>query len=245
MLTALFIEDDSEFSSEISDYLLRYKIDVTVQPDITDLRDRISALKPDLLVLDQFVIGQDTSQLIPVIREYYSGGIVIFTGNLSLVDRVVALESGADDFISKQIDPREFLARLRSVHRRVNGDDQKRRLGSNDAEPVKNHGGGRWRLDWLRAEVQAPDGATIRMTGTEFSFLTYAEDRAGKLLTRADITRDVFDRATTGSGRVIDNMVSHIRKLLDPHLNGDQAFRAVRGQGYVFIGLNNVNVEAA
>ena len=242
MFTVLLIEDDLDFCAEISEYLSRYKIAVSVESDISDLQGKIRTLNPDLLVLDQFIVGQDTLQLIPAIREYYSGGIVVFTGNVSLVDRVVALESGADDFITKQSDPRELLARLRSVYRRVRGEDLRHPHEESHA-PLEEDESSLWKLDWARGEVRTPSGMSVRMTGTEFNFLMYSEERAGQLMSRAEISRDILHRSTTTSDRVIDNMVCHVRKLLDPHLDGDHAFRTVRGRGYVFIGLNNKKVR--
>ncbi len=239
MTTILFVEDDQDLCNEMSDYLNKYKIESHFTSDISDLPVQIKALNPDLLVLDQFIVGQDTLLIIPELRPIYHGGIVVFTGNLNLVDRIVALECGADDFISKGCDPREFVARLRSVLRRVGATSAAPQQIVHEAESVTEEAEtGRWIFDATRGSLQAPSGAIIRMTGTEFDFIHYAERRAGELMTREQISTDIFQRKYLSYDRAVDNMLSRIRKLLDPHLNGDSAFRSIRGRGYVFIGLN-------
>ena len=214
MFSVLFVEDDADFCEEISEYLERYKISTTFTTDIISITRKLKEINPDLLILDQFIVGQDTLVAIPDIRKEYSGGIVVFTGNLNAVDRIVALECGADDFISKQCDPREFLARLRSVLRRVKAPALKSDQNATEAPSQ------RWVLDRVRGIVQAPNGEIVRMTSTEFAFLLYAETRAGSLMTRDQISQAIFRRVNSPTDRSVDN---------------------IRGRGYVFIGLNKVD----
>ena len=123
MFSVLFVEDDVDFSAELAEYLSRYCIVAHFMTRIEGLGEKLQEVRPDILVLDQFIVGRDTLLEIPKIRAHFGGGIVVFTGNLNAVDRIVGLECGADDFISKQCDSREFVARLRAVLRRVKSDE--------------------------------------------------------------------------------------------------------------------------
>ncbi len=241
MCVVLFVEDEIEFYEETAEYLARYGITSHHLASIVGLKDKLATLRPDLLVLDQFIVGRDTLSEISEIRPIYHGGIVVFTGNLNEVDRIVALECGADDFISKQSSLREFVARLRSVLRRVKFVQfvgvEPEASSVSVSQPVVS--GGLWDFDSVRGTIRTPLGVVIKMTGTEFEFLRYMEAHAGQVLTRDQICKDIFHRKYSADDRAVDNMLSRIRKLLHPHLSVENPFRSIRGSGYVFAGLNH------
>ena len=247
MFSVLFVEDDVDFSAELAEYLSRYCIVAHFMTRIEGLGEKLQEVRPDILVLDQFIVGRDTLLEIPKIRAHFGGGIVVFTGNLNAVDRIVGLECGADDFISKQCDSREFVARLRAVLRRVKSDEAPQTQAAAPqpggwAAAATN--GNRWIFDTTRATVCSPTGTILRLTGTEFDFLMFVEQHAGELLTRDEISKAIFRRSYSSFDRAVDNMLSRLRKILSPHLNGDSAFRSVRGMGYIFAGLNRTPDEA-
>lgn len=240
MFSVLFVEDDVEFSMELAEYLSRYCIVSHFVTQIDGLADRLRESRPDILVLDQFVVGRDALLEIPKIRGGFSGGIVVFTGNLNAVDRIVGLECGADDFISKLCDPREFVARLRAVLRRVKSEEaETAALEPSAVSDVLGSSGNRWTFDTTRGTVSSPEGVPLKLTGTEFDFLMFAEQHAGQLLTSDQISQAIFRRSYSPFDRAVVNMLSRLRKVLAPHLNGESAFRSVRGVGYIFSSLNH------
>jgi DNA-binding response OmpR family regulator len=226
--TVLLVEDDSPFAEELSEFLVGHGLKAVVCDSLADLAPRVQELQPDALVLDQFVGGRDVLPLLAGLRSIFAGGIMVLTGNQDRTDRIVALEVGADDFISKSAGPREFLARLRAVLRRA-------QLHAGGEQPtVQAKPGGRWRIDTRRLEVHSPDGTLLPLTRTEFHALVVLMQKAGELVTRDHVSLTVLGRRFSPLDRSVDNMVSRVRKALEPHLGGQPSISSVRGKGYVF-----------
>jgi DNA-binding response OmpR family regulator len=225
--TVLLVEDDASFAEELAEFLAAHGLKAVVLDSLVDLARRVQELQPDVLVLDQFVSGRDALPLLPELRGIFAGGIMVLTGNLDQTDRVVALEVGADDFIAKSVGPRELLARLRAVLRRA-------QLHAGGGKPPQARPGGRWRIDTRRLEVHAPDGSLLPLTRTEFHALVVLMQKAGELLTRDHVSLTVLGRRFSPLDRSVDNMISRVRKALEPHLGGQSSISSVRGKGYVF-----------
>jgi DNA-binding response OmpR family regulator len=153
---------------------------------------------------------------------------MVLTGHPERADRAVAPEIGADDVISRSVGPREFLTRLRAVLRRAPP-----RAGRDNQLPQVSPGG-RWRIDTRRLEVRAPDGTLLALTRTEFQALVVLMRKAGDLVTRDHVSLTVLGRRFWPLDRSVDNMVSRVRKALEPHLGGQPSISSVRGKGYVF-----------
>ena len=231
----LLIEDDEAIASELAEFLGRHGMETVWFKSYENIEKNVADAKADLLLLDQFVDGRDALTLLPEIRSGYEGGIVFLTGNEEAVDRIVALESGADDFVMKSLGPRELLARLRAVLRRTREDEDAH--SGNDHRVSSDPGAvGNWSIDLNRQEVLAPDGVALQLTYTEFQLLTYLIRHASRVVTRDEVSREVLHRDFTPADRAVDNLVSRIRTAVEPHANGDSVIRSVRGQGYIFIG---------
>ena len=229
--TICLVEDDAEFAGELIQFLGVYGIHTVWLQTIDDLPTRLSALQPDALLLDQFVGGQDAVTGIAGLRRSYAGGIMVLTGNLEVLDRIIALETGADDFVSKLLGPREILARLRAVMRR----------SQQVAEPALQTRGaavGPWRINPAKHELYAPDGNLVRMSVTEFRALMVLIDNSLSVVTRDALSRAVLKRPHTLTDRSVDNLMSRVRKMIEVHTNGVPVIRAVRGIGYMFTGLD-------
>ncbi len=232
----LLIEDEEAIASELAEFLGRHGMETVWFSSYENIEKNLGDAKADLLLLDQFVDGRDALTLLPEIRSVYDGGIVFLTGNEEAVDRIVALESGADDFVMKSLGPRELLARLRAVLRRTR-EDEDAHPGHHDHRVHADQGGaGNWSIDLNRQEVLAPDGVALRLTYTEFQLLTYLIRHGSRVVTRDEVSREVLHRDFTPTDRAVDNLVSRIRTAVEPHANGDSVIRSVRGQGYIFIG---------
>ena len=229
MLNAVLVEDDPTYAEELVEFLAAHGLETVWLKSLDNLVATIRCQPPDILVLDQFVGGQDVLTLLPDLRHSYTGGLVVLTGNEDVIDRVVALETGADDFVVKSLGPRELLARLRAVLRRVQPQP-----AATDRPPQA----GKWLIDARQHKVQAPDGAVLRLTVTELHMLIYLIANPGRVLTRDELSLAVLRRGFTAEDRGVDNMLSRIRSMIGPHVADRHPIRSMRGRGYVFAGLD-------
>lgn len=229
MAAVVLVEDDPPYAEELVEFLHRHGMKVVWFRSFGEMAANIRRLSPNLLVLDQFVAGQDAVMLLPDLRRGYGGGILLLTGNQDPTDRIVALETGADDFVAKSLGPRELIARMRAVLRR---------LGSRSDMPVRQAQAGQWVIDGRRNKVQAPNGISIHLTNTELEMLIYLINNSGRLISRDELSAAVLRRGYLPEDRSVDNMLSRIRVILRPYVRDGHVIRSVRGRGYLFTGLD-------
>ncbi len=234
--TVVLVEDDAAFAEEMVEFLEAHGLATTWIGELADVLAAVDRIEPDIVVLDQFVAGRDSLLLLPELRRRYAGGLLVLTGNQDVTDRILALETGADDFVAKSLGARELLARVRAVLRRA------RPAAARPAGDGESGPGAQWRVDTLRQEVRAPDGTPLRLTGAEFQALLYLAARAGQVVAREDISLAVLNRPFSALDRSVDNLVSRLRKVLEPHFGDEAVIRSVRGRGYVFFALELARV---
>jgi DNA-binding response OmpR family regulator len=239
----LLIDDDDSFSTEFSEYLGMHGFSVARLALLDNLVAQLGAFQPHVIVLDQFLAALDTLTILGDVRARFGGGIVMLTGNQEQQDRVVGLELGADDFINKTQPPREILARLRAVLRRVvvgagagaESEDDDR---ASAAPPVAALPGPPvWDLNTQRRELLAPDGSPVRLTSMEFELLAYLAARSCETVSRDELSMAVLRRSFSPFDRSLDNLVARIRIALRPFLGGLMPIKSIRGVGYVFVGF--------
>jgi DNA-binding response OmpR family regulator len=193
-------------------------------------------LAPQLVVLDQFVGDQDSLTILAQLRKGYLGGVVVLTGNDEQVDRVIGLELGADDFVSKAQPAREILARLRAVLRRAMPPAElpvAPAVPARDAKPAAA-----WTFDTRRRELLAPGGTAVSLTAMEFELLAYLHAREGTVVSRDELSEAILRRKFSPLDRSLDNLVARIRAALKPFEGDRNAIKSVRGAGYVFVGFD-------
>lgn len=223
-LKVLMVEDDREFGGELLEGLAAYGMHAVWRETLDDLAEHLGAEAPDILLLDQFVNRQDAVQMLTGLRAEFNGGIVLLTGNPSQVDRIVALEAGADDFVAKSLGLRELVARLRAVWRRVQ-----------PPRPAENAAASGWKIDERRLEVLAPGGEPVRLTSTEYQLLLLLLRNTNTIVSRETISLNVLGRAFSAQDRSVDNVVSRLRRALQPYSRVDPVIRSIRGHGYLFM----------
>jgi DNA-binding response OmpR family regulator len=189
----------------------------------------------DLVLLDLVLPGEDGLLLAREIHSQFGGiGIIMVTGRSDMVDTVVGLEVGADDYIAKPFHLREVLARIKSVMRRLQPTTPAEATASPPTglgEMIQFDG---WSLDLRRRELRSPVGADIPLTTGEFDLLVTFLKHPGRVLDRdllMDLTRgrhwEAFDRT-------IDAQVARLRKKIEAHPKNPTLIKSVRGAGYVF-----------
>jgi len=229
----LAIDDDAAIRQLIIDYLGDNDIRVTALADghgIADVMDRTSI---DLLLVDIKLPGEDGLQITRRVREVSNVPIIMLTGRSDEADRVIGLELGADDYLTKPFSPRELLARVRALLRRTRALDP---VGSGLSRARAFRFSG-WELNVRLRRLHDPDGNEVEITKTEFNLLVAFLMAPQHVLSREQLiemsrlhTDEVYDRA-------IDVQIGRIRKKLSRPGSDEQMIRTERGFGYIFLPL--------
>jgi len=179
----------------------------------------------DLLVLDVMLPKLDGYAVLKELRQRSELPVIMLTSRTQRRDRILGLDTGADDYLSKPFDPDELLARIRAVLRRAGGEDKtvSTRLVIGEVE-----------IDTSTRQVWAR-GAAVELTAIEFDLLALLMRRAGKIISREEISLSVFKREAEPYDRVLDVHVSRVRKKLE---SGRNLIRTIRGAGNVFTGVD-------
>jgi two-component system OmpR family response regulator/two-component system response regulator RstA len=220
----LLVEDDDPLASMVRDFLLEQSYDVTVESDGTAAMELIQQGSFDAVVLDIGLPGTDGFDVCRGVRPKYAGPIIVLTARGEEIDEVIALEVGADDFMSKPVRPRALLARLRVHLRRVDKADD-----DTGEHPIV--------VDDLQIEeasraVRIGDHS-IDLTTAEFDLLVYLAKRAGKVVDRKDVYVDLLELPYDGLDRSIDLRISRLRRKLGDDPNQPTRIKSVRGVGYL------------
>ena len=229
----LVVDDDAR----IRDMLVRYLTDegfaVRGAGDGAAMRAAMAAATPDLVMLDLVMPHEDGLTLARELRAAPDIPIVMITGKGEVVDRVVGLEVGADDYIAKPFHLREVLARIRTVLRR-SASAQAEPAAAARADSGECVGFSHWRFDMAKRELSAADGAPVALTTGEFNLLRAFVSHPNRPLNRDQLMDLSRDRDWTPFDRSIDTQVGRLRKKIEADPKDPQLIKTVRGVGYVF-----------
>lgn len=225
----LVVDDHRDIRETLAKYLERNGFRVTTAADAKAARERLKAAAVDLAVLDVMMPGEDGLSLCRHLRESLELPVILLTAMADDTDRVIGLELGADDYVTKPFNPRELLARIKAVLRRVQALPPRTRPAQ--AEELRFAG---WRLMVARRELVDADGVAVPLSTAEFELLRAFLDHPRMVLSREqllDLTRGreaaVFDRS-------IDNQVSRLRRKIEPDPKNPTLVKTVWGGGYSF-----------
>jgi two-component system OmpR family response regulator len=232
----LIVDDDAETRSLLQEYLQRQGYRVTSAADGKALRGALVTGRPDLIVLDLMLPGEDGLQLCRDLRTRSNLPVIMLTARGEETDRIVGLEMGADDYLAKPFNPRELLARIKSVLRRA------RSLPGNlEPEAVKSFRFAGWTLDAASRNLTAPDGVVVPLSGTEFKLLRVFLAHPNRVLSRDQLIELMISRDAGPFDRAIDVQVSRLRQRLRDDAREPRIIKTVRGEGYVL----SAQVEAS
>ena len=227
--STLLVEDDSEIGALISRYLKANQIDVELVKDGVAMDAALADRKFDLLILDLNLPGEDGLSICRRIRAEGSMPIIIVTAQSEDVDKIVGLEMGADDYVTKPFNPRELLARIRSVLRRANAPETPE---AGFHRQVYRFSG--WILDLSARELVSPQGAKIATTGAEFDLLHALCEHPNRVLTRDQLINLTHGPMAGPFERSIDTLISRLRQKIEPEAKGPKLIQTVRSEGYMF-----------
>ncbi|MCA2436056.1 response regulator [Rhizobium leguminosarum] len=225
----LVVDDDVRIQRMLAQYLGEEGFDVDVAGGSSQMRARMAGAKFDAVLLDLVLPGDcDGLQLAREIRSGSDVPIIMLSGRDDVMDRVVGLEVGADDYIGKPFHLREVLARVKTVLRRRSPAGDPVRI---EGDVFRFEG---WKLDVERRAVTNPAGDEVAMSTGEFDMLHVFPAHAGRVLTRdmlMDLTRK---RGRDGFDRTIDALIVRLRRKIETDPASPRLIKSVRGVGYLF-----------
>lgn len=232
----LIVDDDASVRHMLSEYLGNHGFEIALAKDGVTMRSQIGTAMPDLVVLDLGLPGEDGLALARWLREHTRCGVVMVTGATGTIDRIVGLEVGADDYVGKPFEPRELLARIKSVLRRV-------RPAADESNHQKTiHGGSRVKIGRCELDVAARllfdrDGQEVALTAMEFDLLKAFLDHPNQVLDRDRLLNLTRNRDWQPFDRSIDIRVTRLRRKIEEDPDNPRAIRTVRSAGYMFVPL--------
>ena len=235
------LDDEPDITALLAGYLSNNGYRVTELHSGQALMDLMARDRPDMVLLDLGLPGEDGFSIARRLREHWHCGLVIVTGRGESIDKVVGLEVGADDYVTKPFDLRELLARIKAVLRRLApADDAAAAAGAAPpavpgppaTERLRFQG---WELDVAARRLTSGTGAEVGLTTGEFDLLAVLARNPGRVLSRDFLLESTRGREATPFDRTIDVQVGRLRKKLEVDPENPQVIKSVRGAGYVLI----------
>ena len=226
----LVVDDDLDLRNLVTEYLGLNDIRVTAVSSGKEMLEVIGREAIDLLLLDLRLPGEDGMRLARMVRESSRMPIVILTGRNEEADRVMGLELGADDYVTKPFSPRELLARIRAVIRR----SQMEATPPARDETLRAYRFGGWELNVRLHRLKAPDGRQIDISRGEFSLLCALLSAPQRILTRDQLLELSRLHSTEVYDRSIDVQILRLRRKIEPNPTEPLFIKTERGTGYYF-----------
>ena len=227
----LIVDDQREICDLVQEYLSGEGYRVSTAQSGGEMRKVMAQSPVDLVILDLMLPGEDGLTLARSLRQDLPNvGIIILTGRGEIVDRIIGLEMGADDYLPKPFHLRELLARVKSVLRRASSRGVEKQ--SAPARSKARFAG--WNLDLSSRELFSPAGREVRLTTGEFDLLAAFVNNANQVLTRDRLLDLARNREAGPFDRTIDVQVGRLRRKLEDDPQRPTMIKTVRGSGYIF-----------
>ena len=224
----LIVDDDKEIRNLLTDYLEQADYRVTAVGDGKAMRRVLEANRIDLVILDLMLPGEDGLTLCRELRSRTNLPVLMLTARGDEVDRIIGLEMGADDYLAKPFNPRELLARIKSIVRRAQALPPN--METDKAHSLRFAG---WTLDVATRNVTAADGLVVPLSGAEYRLLRVFLDHPQRVLAREQLLELANGREAILFDRSIDVLVGRLRKRLRDDSREPVLIKTVRGEGYV------------
>ncbi|MEZ5734346.1 MAG: response regulator [Novosphingobium sp.] len=222
----LLVDDEAALREPQAEYLSRQGFAVTQAASAAEARSHLRSEEPDLVLLDIMMPGEDGLSLCRHLAETRAIPTIFLTAKSEATDRIIGLEIGADDYVVKPFEPRELVARIRSVLRRA------ARGGPPPADDELYEFDG-WRLDPLKRRLTDPEGAVVAISSVEFRLLAAFVEHPRQVLDRDRLLDMVQGREAHLFDRAVDNQVSRLRRKIEADSRNPQLIQTVWGGGYM------------
>ena len=223
----LVVEDEPITREQLVSYFEEEGFRVTSTGSGDDVHDLVKTNDIILVLLDIKLPGKDGLTLTREIRAQSDVGIILVTSKQEQIDRILGLESGADDYVTKPFDPRELLSRARNLIRRVQLQQRQRRKNH-----IRNFEG--WQLDLNKRELTSPEGEKTTLSAGEYQLLLAFMEQAGEVMNRDQLMNRIRNREWYPDDRYIDVLVGQLRKKLGERAANAKIIATIHGTGYLF-----------
>lgn len=222
--TILIIDDDKKLNQLLTDFLSDFGFEILSATHPKNGLKKLKQKSPDLVILDIMLPEMDGFEVCKTIRQTSAVPIIMLTARGELMDKVVGLELGADDYLPKPFEPRELVARIHSVLRRSQKMDESRPLSFDNLE-----------IDLVRRAVKL-GGQSVELTTNEFAALALLAGNPGRVFDRDQILQELRGMDWDAFNRSVDITMSRLRQKLNDDPKSPKFIKTVWGTGYVFIG---------
>ena len=227
------VDDEIDITGLLATYLQGHGYRVSQLHQGRALMQLMATDPPALVLLDLGLPGEDGFVIARQLREHWHCGLVIVTGRGDAVDKVVGLEVGADDYVTKPFDLRELLARIKAVLRRTTVADSPATAA--EAPSRSKHRFAGWEIDTAARRLTSPEGSEVALTSGEFDLLLALVRHGGRVLSRDFLLEQTRGREAAPFDRTIDVQVGRLRKKLEVDVEDPQIIKSVRGAGYILV----------
>lgn len=221
----LLVDDEPSLREPLAEYLTRQGFVVRQAEDAAKARSALLEETPDLVLLDIMMPGEDGLSLCRHLSETKHLPVIMLTAKGEAMDRIVGLEIGADDYVAKPFEPRELVARIRSVLRRAS-----KASPPTDEDALYEFDG--WKLDPLKRKLTDPDGTVVPVSSAEFRLLVAFLTHPRQVLDRDRLLDMVQGREAHLFDRAVDNQVSRLRRKMEDDSRDPKLIQTVWGGGY-------------
>ena len=226
----LVVDDDPNIRQLLRNYLQDMGYAASAAKNGAQMKQIINTSQVDLVVLDLMLDGEDGLEITRELRREHSVPIIILSARGGLLDRILGLEMGADDYLPKPFDPRELVAKIKVVLRRTRSVPSTRQT---DALAFASFAG--WRLDTRMKQMLSPDGVVVSLGGSDYRALRALLDHPNRPLSREFLLDRVFGKERTPLDRSIDVCISRLRQHLKDSPRGAGLIRTMRNEGYMLV----------
>ena len=227
MFRALLIDDDVKLGRLLKDFLKKSNINLFTVNNPTESFSSIEECKPDIIILDVMMPKMDGFEVCKNIRKVHSIPIIMLSARGDSEDKIKGLDLGADDYIAKPFQPRELLARIHSLLRRVS--DEKK-------ISIKGY----FEVDTLHREIKMK-GELLQLTNKEYELLSLLVFNPGVIYTRDDLLREIKGVEAKLFTRSIDILISRLRNKIEKNTESPEYIKTIWGKGYIFINSHKLD----
>lgn len=223
----LIVEDEPITRSQLTSHFEKEGYSVGISEDANGVIDQVADEDIDVCLIDINLPGKDGLTLTRELRATSDVGIILVTGKDDLVDRIVGLESGADDYVTKPFDPRELLSRVKNLIWRVQAQEKQKEKG------FKRKFEG-WTLDLNKRELATPTSELQPLSAGEFHLLLALIENSGEVMTRDQLMNRIRNREWYPDDRYIDVLVGQVRRKFRQYDHDTTFISTIHGTGYLF-----------
>jgi DNA-binding response OmpR family regulator len=229
-LHILVCDDELDVREMVQEYLSKRGFKVSMASSSAELRTVLSVTPVDLIILDINMPREDGLTTLRSLRMEDQTPVVMLTAAGEVVDRIIGLEMGADDYLGKPVDLRELEARIKAVLRRRSTES----TGKAKPDKVGTANFGDYVLDIEAAKMHGPEGSEVPLTAMEFNLLKAFAENKGRVLNRDQILEQAHDRTWDPFDRSIDIRISRLRRKIEKNPEKPAIIKTVRGIGYIY-----------